>query len=94
MKYLGRFPISPSLKSLAFHWPLLTLNSEEARVISLFALSASFYLALCKELPVSLKTPRGFLPSGEGDRSACGGLHADPKGQGGKGSGGHLLGAP
>ena len=56
--YLGRFPISPSLKSLSFHWPLLTLNSEEACVVSLFALSASFCLALCKELPVSLKAAR------------------------------------
>ena len=60
-----------------------------------------FAWPLCKELPVSLKTPRWVptlvslhLVGKETERSACGGLHADPKGQSGKGSGGHLVGAP
>lgn len=40
--------------------------------------------------------PGELALGGEGDRerSACGGLHTDPEGQSGKGSGGHLLGAP
>lgn len=40
--------------------------------------------------------PGELALGGEGDRerSACGGLHTDSKGQSGKGSGGHLLGAP
>lgn len=58
-----------------------------------------FAWPLCKEGPENPKVgpyPGELALGGEGDRerSACGGLHTDPKGQSGKGSGGHLLGAP